>query len=1201
MDALFCLAQQHEAIAQQIDLRITVSLLNIIADTGGEVARRVNMSGGDVKLSRIRRLRHQVAELLCMHALYSKASDVQLLWLGRGLQICYELLFDAMSHINIKTRVDEIHAGSREVAAEVALAAEPVCGSSNPVVVTQEPDVFFAEVLNLCATLNRLFMFSDVQAEMLKASSQQLQVFLSVLRNRDIPPSASLSIGRILVRLSVLPSFSDVLPNEDGFNRTVVHTLIALRKLGDESLNDIVGTYLLVIGNLTLHTRNRKKFLLEGALEAVADWVGVCACDSKVAHATSHALQSLMTGCEDERRLKLHDTKGGFMGKLCCAIRDIWKQGLSRDVLAVHCGCVAVLCSGNDSASKAFRDVASRNDIIPVLHMLHKGLQSETATLLKRPDAKYSVDVQFKLKRNQSTLACVLSATSGFSFNMDEGSGAQLAEAKLCNELVREVFAPLYPDENVQNASLQILGRMFASDIVVHALFADMQQKRVIDVLSACCMLIIDPTASTESIIGSCSILEKLTRRENGTLLLLEVLKSESVLQALLPFTNPYNCLKRLRPHLLTSPDAQLNKLSSVFVVAIDLCKTFCRAVAALTASSPSNSSFITSTVLESLRKPLQQSCLRFSCLFASDVLIACCRRDGNTQICPLEHWAPKSSDLPSAQDDMVLKLTLAMNVPISLAWVHSFLQLVIDMHDCAALRTTIVPPIASSINAADSVESALLVLSNTSHSSMKQRGGMNPGGVDESFGMAAWGLSEAVFSMCVSLLCSDLTSCESAKVVHIMCEFLYHEEVHRWLISRVSGDSPVCKGDLLLSRLCSMVQVRVMSLRLDVVSIAAFQHQRPGNGRSSAGYLVQTIIQGLAAVADSCVTWMLPHLIIRTGLLNTLMAVAELACAMLLHEKIAESHTHSSIRLLCAAVRGLCGCLYDPTFALRIQSSRTHGALFLLFARMMERSAIAQEKFPQLPIMSVHEGQVHFDSEDRVQLESCLGFAVADVIAGPLHMLLPPPPILLTHAGETPSRFFFELLLHGATEQEKIDVITQLESDEDNLNSRHRAAASVRRDGIEMSTHCASVLLLFVNCLWSREHIASCSAGPVILRALSMMQHHVLPAIIRGAAMRALSLALKPGTPAISFIITKVLNIFPTMFANGFNFPPPPACIAEPALQVLFHALTAFYSRPLTPIRTGSLLSIVGPVLSTAAVNYRCNFGLGPMVKSGS
>ena len=168
-------------------------------------------------------------------------------------------------------------------------------------------------------------------------------------------------------------------------------------------------------------------------------------------------------------------------------------------------------------------------------------------------------------------------------------------------------------------------------------------------------------------------------------------------------------------------------------------------------------------------------------------------------------------------------------------------------------------------------------------------------------------------------------------------------------------------------------------------------------------------------------------------------------------------------------------------------------------------------------------------------------------------------------------------------------------------MNSRHRAAASVRRDGIEMSTHCASVLLLFVNCLWSREHIASCSAGPVILRALSMTQHHVLPAIIRGAAMRALSLALKPGTPAISFIITKVLNIFPTIFANGFNFPPPPACIAEPALQVLFHALTAFYSRPLTPIRTGSLLSIVGPVLSTAAVNYRCNFGLGPMVKSGA
>ena len=353
-------------------------------------------------------------------------------------------------------------------------------------------------------------------------------------------------------------------------------------------------------------------------------------------------------------------------------------------------------------------------------------------------------------------------------------------------------------------------------------------------------------------------------------------------------------------------------------------------------------------------------------------------------------------------------------------------------------------------------------------------------------------------------------------------------------MILRLSGDSTLCKGDLLLSRLCSMVQVRVMSLRLDPVSIDAFQRQRSDNARSSAGYLVHTIMQGLAAVSDSCVTWMLPDLVIRTGLLNTLMSVAELACAMLFHEKIAESHSRSCIRLLCAAVRGLSGCLYDSTFALRIQSSRTHGALFLLFARMMERSAVAQEKFPPLPIMRVHEGQVHFDSEDRVQLESCLGFAVADVIAG-----------------ETPSRFFFELLLHGATDQEKIEVITQLESDEDNLNSRHRAAAGVRRDGIKMSTHCASVLLLFINCLWSREHIASCTAGPVILRALSMMQHHALPAVIRGAAMRALSLALKPGTPAIAFIITKVLNIFPTMFANGFNFPPPPACIAEPALQV--------------------------------------------------
>jgi hypothetical protein len=50
---------------------------------------------------------------------------------------------------------------------------------------------------------------------------------------------------------------------------------------------------------------------------------------------------------------------------------------------------------------------------------------------------------------------------------------------------------------------------------------------------------------------------------------------------------------------------------------------------------------------------------------------------------------------------------------------------------------------------------------------------------------------------------------------------------------------------------------------------------------------------------------------------------------------------------------------------------------------------------------------------------------------------------------------------------------------------------------------------------------------------------------------MKALSLSLKPGNTAIAFIITKVLNIFPTIIANGFNFPPPAACIAEPALQV--------------------------------------------------
>lgn len=80
------------------------------------------------------------------------------------------------------------------------------------------------------------------------------------------------------------------------------------------------------------------------------------------------------------------------------------------------------------------------------------------------------------------------------------------------------------------------------------------------------------------------------------------------------------------------------------------------------------------------------------------------------------------------------------------------------------------------------------------------------------------------------------------------MCDFFYHEEVHRWIIAPTSADSPVCQGDMLLSRLCSMVQVRVMSLRLDRASVDAFQHSRLGNNRSGAGSLVQTITQGLAA-----------------------------------------------------------------------------------------------------------------------------------------------------------------------------------------------------------------------------------------------------------------------------------------------------------------------------------------------------------------
>lgn len=134
-----------------------------------------------------------------------------------------------------------------------------------------------------------------------------------------------------------------------------------------------------------------------------------------------------------------------------------------------------------------------------------------------------------------------------------------------------------------------------------------------------------------------------------------------------------------------------------------------------------------------------------------------------------------------------------------------------------------------------------------------------------------------------------------------------------------------------------------------------------------------------------------MPNLINSTGLLSTLMLGTEIACAMLLHEEIAQLHSQSSSRLLCTAVRGLCGCLYDPTFALRIQSSRIHGALFLLFARLVENCDVAKEKFPPLPIMSIRDGRIYFDSKDCLQLDSCLGFAVAEVVAG-----------------ETPGRFFF-------------------------------------------------------------------------------------------------------------------------------------------------------------------------------------------------
>jgi hypothetical protein len=297
-------------------------------------------------------------------------------------------------------------------------------------------------------------------------------------------------------------------------------------------------------------------------------------------------------------------------------------------------------------------------------------------------------------------------------------------------------------------------------------LFLDMKANRVINVLAACCELITDETASTESVIGCCSIIEKLTRNTQGVQLLSETLCKVGVLQALLPFSNPFHCLKRLRPHLLTSADAQLSKLSSVFVVAIDLCKTFCRVVESLASATRSTAPLISSTVTNALLQQPQQSCLHFSCLLASDVLVACCRRDASTQICALEHWAPCSHDLPSSHDALVLKLTLAMNVPISLAWVHELLQLVIVMYDCSALQMTIVPPIALSIKSADSVEAALHALSETSNPSIQPHTGAHDASDDEKCSMSAWGLSKAVFSMCVSVICCDLTSCEGAKVV---------------------------------------------------------------------------------------------------------------------------------------------------------------------------------------------------------------------------------------------------------------------------------------------------------------------------------------------------------------------------------------------------------------------------------------------------
>jgi hypothetical protein len=230
----------------------------------------------------------------------------------------------------------------------------------------------------------------------------------------------------------------------------------------------------------------------------------------------------------------------------------------------------------------------------------------------------------------------------------------------------------------------------------------------------------------------------------------------------------------------LTSSDAELKKLSSVFVVATNLCKTLCRIVIALTPPNRLIASLTSFAVLDALRKQPQQHGLHFSCMLASDLLIACCRRDANTQLCAVEHWAPRVCDLPSSQDGLVLKLTLAMNVPISLAWVHEFLQFLIVMYDCPGLRSTIVPPITSKIKPTESVEAALHGLSKTSPDSPNLfTAGLQVASDIENFGMKAWGLSEAVFSLCVSVLCCDLTSCEGAKVfflfaVHPQSSFLF-------------------------------------------------------------------------------------------------------------------------------------------------------------------------------------------------------------------------------------------------------------------------------------------------------------------------------------------------------------------------------------------------------------------------------------------